>query len=70
MDMKKELKTFAWIAGFFLAAWFMPVGTARFDNAVLEAFELVRWYAHEHVLLCLVPAFFIEIGRASCRERV
>ena len=59
MDTKKELKTFAWIAAFFLAAWFMPVGTARFDNAVLEAFELVRWYAHEHVLLCLVPAFFI-----------
>lgn len=59
MDTKKELKIFAWIAAFFLAAWFMPVGTARFDNAVLEAFELVRWYAHEHVLLCLVPAFFI-----------
>ncbi|MBR9974143.1 MAG: permease [Bacteroidetes bacterium] len=59
MDTKKELKIFAWIAGFFLAAWFMPVGTPRFDNAVLEAFELVRWYAHEHVLLCLIPAFFI-----------
>ncbi len=31
----------------------------RFDNALLEAFQLVKWYAQEHVLLCLVPAFFI-----------
>lgn len=59
MEVKKELKIFAWIAGFFLFAWFMPVGTPRFDNALLEAFELARWYAHEHVLLCLIPAFFI-----------
>ncbi len=59
MSLKQEGKIFAWILGFFLFAWFMPVGTPRFDNAVLEAFELVRWYAHEHVLLCLVPAFFI-----------
>ena len=59
MEVKKELKIFAWILGFFLFAWFMPVGTPRFDNAVLEAFELARWYAHEHVLLCLIPAFFI-----------
>lgn len=59
MEIKKELKIFAWILGFFLFAWFMPVGTPRFDNAVLEAFELARWYAHEHVLLCLIPAFLI-----------
>lgn len=31
----------------------------RFDNAITEAFELVKWYAREHVILCLVPAFFI-----------
>jgi len=59
MELKKELKIFLWIAGFFLAAWFMPVGSARFDNAILESLELLRWYAHEHVLLCLIPAFFI-----------
>ncbi|MBR9976584.1 MAG: permease [Bacteroidetes bacterium] len=59
MDYKREFKIFAWMAAFFLAAWFMPVGTARFDNALLESFELLRWYAHEHVLLCLIPAFFI-----------
>ncbi|HPB51530.1 MAG TPA: permease, partial [Myxococcota bacterium] len=26
---------------------------------VLESLSLVRWYAREHVLLCLIPAFFI-----------
>jgi len=59
MEWKKELRIFAWILGFFLFAYFMPIGTGRFNNAILEAFELVKWYAQEHVLLCLVPAFFI-----------
>ena len=59
MEWKKEVKIFVWISGFFLLAWFMPIGTERFNNALLEAFELTKWYAQEHVLLCLVPAFFI-----------
>ena len=59
MNWKKELQIFAWILGFFLFAYFMPIGTQRFDNALLEAFELAKWYAQEHVLLCLIPAFFI-----------
>jgi len=59
VNWKKELQIFAWILGFFLFAYFMPIGTQRFDNALLEAFELAKWYAQEHVLLCLIPAFFI-----------
>ncbi len=59
MEWKKEIKIFAWILGFFLLAYFMPIGTEKFNNALLEAFELTKWYAQEHVLLCLVPAFFI-----------
>ena len=47
------------MVGLFLAAWYLPIGTGRFDHAVLEAFHLVKWYAREHVLLCLVPALFI-----------
>jgi len=43
----------------FLAVYFMPAGTSRFDNAVLEAFRLTHWYAQEHVILCLLPAFVI-----------
>ena len=59
MEWKKELQIFAWLLGFFLLAWFMPIGEETFDNAVIQALELTKWYAHEHVLLCLIPAFFI-----------
>jgi uncharacterized membrane protein YraQ (UPF0718 family) len=43
----------------FLGVYFLPVGEDRFDGAILESFELAKWYAREHVILCLVPAFFI-----------
>ncbi len=43
----------------FAAVWFLPVGNNRFMNAVGESLKLLKWYAREHVLLCLVPAFFI-----------
>lgn len=58
-NWKNEWKPLALIAGLFLACFYLPVGTPRFDNAVTEAFELVKWYAREHVILCLVPSFFI-----------
>jgi len=35
------------------------VGSQRFWGALAESLSLVRWYARDHVLLCLVPAFFI-----------
>ncbi|MGC8805198.1 MAG: permease, partial [Candidatus Ratteibacteria bacterium] len=38
---------------------FLPVEMFRFRNPFYEALALVKWYAREHVLLCLVPAFFI-----------
>ncbi|HAE38035.1 MAG TPA: hypothetical protein DCG57_05270 [Candidatus Riflebacteria bacterium] len=56
---KREWKSFLTITIVFLACYYLPVGTPRFDNAILEAFHLVKWYAQEHVLLCLIPAFFI-----------
>ncbi len=59
MNWKKEWKYLAWIIAIFVICFYLPVGTARFDLAVLEAFHLIKWYAREHVLLCLVPAFFI-----------
>jgi uncharacterized membrane protein YraQ (UPF0718 family) len=43
----------------FLACWFIPVESQRFTGAVQEGLVLVRSYARQHVLLCLVPAFFI-----------
>ena len=59
MEWRQEWKPFAVVVGIFLVCFYLPVGTVRFDNAVLEALFLVKWYAREHVLLCLVPAFFI-----------
>ncbi len=59
MNWKEEWKPLAIIVVVFLACFYLPVGTPRFDNAILEAFHLVKWYAQEHVLLCLIPAFFI-----------
>jgi len=58
-NWKTEWKPLALIVGLFLACFYLPVGGPRFDNAVTEAFELVKWYAREHVILCLIPAFFI-----------
>jgi uncharacterized membrane protein YraQ (UPF0718 family) len=59
MEWKNELKPLAAIISIFLVFFYLPVGFDRFDNAVMEALYLTKWYAREHVLLCLVPAFFI-----------
>jgi len=55
----KDWKKFLYIAAIFLACFYLPVENFRFTNAVFEALALVKWYAREHVLLCLVPAFLI-----------
>jgi uncharacterized membrane protein YraQ (UPF0718 family) len=59
VEWKNEWKKLAWIVGAFLACFYLPVGKSRFDTAILESLHLVKWYAQEHVLLCLIPAFFI-----------
>ena len=43
----------------FLAAFFIPFGQLNVQRALVEAFSLLQEYAREHVLLCLIPAFFI-----------
>jgi uncharacterized membrane protein YraQ (UPF0718 family) len=43
----------------FLVCYFLPIGWARFHSPVLEGLHLIKWYAREHVILCLIPAFFI-----------
>jgi len=55
----KERTKLALILAVFAACWFLPVGSERFGSAIHESLALVKWYAQEHVLLCLVPAFFI-----------
>ncbi|MBL7131072.1 MAG: permease [Candidatus Omnitrophica bacterium] len=55
----KEKKKFLLMAAIFLGCFYLPVELLPFRNPLFEALALVRWYAREHVLLCLVPAFFI-----------
>ncbi|MEE4136585.1 MAG: permease [Desulforhopalus sp.] len=59
MSWKVEWRSLLVMVAVFLGCFYLPVGHPRFDNAMLEAFHLVKWYAQEHVLLCLIPAFFI-----------
>lgn len=53
------------IIGIFLLFFWLPIDSSRFSNAILESLGLVRWYAREHVILCLIPAFFIAGGVAN-----
>ncbi len=60
---RKEWKVLAAMAAIFLLCFYLPVEwlqeLARFETPIWEALYLVRWYAQEHVILCLIPAFFI-----------
>ncbi|MDD5070919.1 MAG: permease [Candidatus Omnitrophica bacterium] len=55
----KEWKKFLLMFSAFLGCFYLPVELLPFRNPVFESLALVRWYAREHVLLCLLPAFFI-----------
>lgn len=59
-----------YVVAIFLGCFYLPVENlrftpfensflVRFTNAIFEALALTKWYAREHVILCLVPAFFI-----------
>lgn len=55
----KEWQKIILVIAVFLACFYLPVEDAGFTNAVYEALALTKWYAREHVILCLIPAFFI-----------
>jgi uncharacterized membrane protein YraQ (UPF0718 family) len=59
LKIKEELKPLLLVLGVFLLLFWLPLGNEKFDRSVMEALSLAKWYAREHVLLCLVPAFFI-----------
>jgi uncharacterized membrane protein YraQ (UPF0718 family) len=63
MSWKSEWNAAVLLIGGFLLSFYLPVeamATALpLPGPVWESLLLVRWYAREHVLLCLVPAFFI-----------
>lgn len=55
----KDIYKLLLIAGVFAAAYFIPWDSEIIRRSGLEAFMMLQEYAREHVLLCLVPAFFI-----------
>ncbi len=55
----KEWQKFMLYLGVFLAAYLVPFNSPAVATATLEAFKMLNGYAREHVLFCLVPAFFI-----------
>lgn len=59
IDWKAIWKPLSIVTGCFLMLFWLPIDSNRFTGAVIESLALAKWYAQEHVLLCLVPAFFI-----------
>lgn len=43
----------------FIGCYYIPWGNPTIRQSGLEAFMMLREYAREHVLTCLIPAFFI-----------
>jgi uncharacterized membrane protein YraQ (UPF0718 family) len=56
---EKRNRTLLILAGVFLLAYLVPFSSPRVSAAVHESFSMLAEYARQHVLLCLVPAFFI-----------
>jgi len=65
IDWKQIWKPLSVIVGGFIIFFWLPIGNSRFNGAVIESLALAKWYAQEHVILCLVPAFFIA-GAIAC----
>jgi uncharacterized membrane protein YraQ (UPF0718 family) len=59
MEWQREWKHLTAITAFFLVFFFVPFESESVRGSLLEGVYLIKWYAREHVLLCLVPAFFI-----------
>src|SRR6056297_2101566 len=58
MNIKERYKPLLLIV-FFLLAYYVPWNHEIIREAGLEAFMMLREYARQHVLTCLIPAFFI-----------
>ena len=59
MNPRKEIQIFATMAAVFAVFYYLPLGWPRFDHGLTEALALTKWYMREHVILCLLPAFWI-----------
>ena len=57
--MVGELKLFVLLVVVFLIFYFVPFDAPIVSGSIVNGFKMLNEYAREHVLLCLVPAFFI-----------
>jgi uncharacterized membrane protein YraQ (UPF0718 family) len=55
----KERYKFLMILGVFAVCYFIPWHHAILQQSCVEALMMLQEYAREHVLTCLIPAFFI-----------
>jgi uncharacterized membrane protein YraQ (UPF0718 family) len=55
----KERNFLLLIVAVFFAAYYVPWSSPLIRQSGLEAFLMIQEYARDHVLTCLVPAFFI-----------
>lgn len=58
-SLLKQWKVLAMGLLVFCVFFALPLGWPRFERSIHEALALTQWYAQEHVLLCLIPAFYI-----------
>ncbi len=55
----REWKILAAFVAVFAGAYWLPLSNPKVENAILEAFKMLQWYARNHTLACVVPALFI-----------
>jgi len=55
----KEYQKLLILIFIFLFAYFMPIEKANFKESLISSFYMLKIYAREHILFCLIPAFFI-----------
>jgi uncharacterized protein len=59
MNLRTEWKPLALLSALFLGAYYMPLGSPRFQWALVESAHMLRDYARDHVVMCLLPALLI-----------
>lgn len=59
MPGRSEHKYLILMIAVFLVLFYLPLDRIEFDSPFFESIALATWYAREHVILCLIPAFFI-----------
>lgn len=57
-NLSPDKKLLYYVIAFFIL-YFLPMANPLIHQSIIEAFEMLLDYAKAHVLLCLIPAFFI-----------